>query len=328
LVASKKSTQTVRSRYRLHTYIIVVLLFSCIRKDFEVAYECGAPKKASKGLLLRNKVKSITERHCFPNGEAICTTISKTVDRNGNITGYHMHRLGSKYEYEYDEYNLLISEYRMSGDEIDRLKYSYNERGDLTQISGNGLNRNFKNFYDHRGRLIKQIEDYRNDSGENERTIMVKEWSSFDKVLSESTYTTREGEVNGVEFPISKKKYEYNDYLQLTRELHTVGERIMKDISYYYYEDGGLWEYVEFDLSKANQETESGRKFESIQTRILYSEKGHVIEEYRFLSDPCMSLDNHFLFEYANHENGLPEKAQVFEDDKLAFYITYEYEFW
>jgi hypothetical protein len=64
------------------------------------------------------------------------------------------------------------------------------------------------------------------------------------------------------------------------------------------------------------------------QTRIEYAENGLIREEYMFVSDPCMSLENHFLFRYFYDERGLRTRADVYEEGDLSFQITYEYEFW
>jgi YD repeat-containing protein len=309
-------------------FLPFLLCLACTRFDSNIVYSDVSQVNAEQEVLVRNSVKSITEKHCFPNQEGYCTVISQTVDRNGNITGYHMHRMGSRYEYEYDEYNRLISEYRISGDNIERIEYVYNDRGDLIEIIGKGFHKTYRNFYDHRARLIKQIEDYVNYKGEEVRTIVVKDWSSSDELLKESSYTTCDGDHVNTRFPMHTKRIEYNKAGQPITEIQMEGNRVVNDIQYNYRDNGALWASIQFDLSDSGYVTESGFKMDNKQTRIEYAENGLIREEYMFVSDPCMSLENHFLFRYFYDERGLRTRADVYEEGDLSFQITYEYEFW
>ena len=62
-------------------------------------------------------------------------------------------------------------------------------------------------------------------------------------------------------------------------------------------------------------------------TTFSYNKNGSIKEEYTYLLDPCMGLNNHFTLKYVYHDNGLVKKIDVYEEGNLAFIMTYEYDF-
>lgn len=312
---------------KFNILLVWIFILQCSCNDWSSKNALQILDKSFQDNLVRNNVKTILEKHCFPNQEGSCTVISQDVDRMGNICGYHMHRMGTRYEYKYDEQSRLQAEYAISGEEIDSTEYVYNERGDLLEIIGKGFRKTYQNFYDYRGRLVKQIEKDVNGEGEEVMTTVVKDWSSSDELLEESSYTNCEGDHTKTEFLIQSKKMEYNQSGQPTREIYMEDGKTVKDTRYSYRENGTLFETVEVDYSFAIRVTESGQQVENEPSWIRYTENGLVIEEYTYVSDPCMSLENYFLFKYFYDENGLRTLADVFEDGELSFQITYQYEY-
>ncbi len=327
-----KRTLPLKVLGRLPTYIIVVLFISCVRQDFEIADELVTPEKATKEVLVRNKVESVTERHCFQNADNSCTVIDQKYDRRGNMIEYGMHRMGSRYGFDYDENDHLIARFILNDTNGYGTTYTYDEKGDLVGEIGSNWKINRRYYYDSQGREIKHIENSDESSGSTIRKTVTKKWTDFDKILSEMTYTFLEGQNLDSPEPIQRKKYEYDLAHNLIGEIHLEDSVITKRIEYTYDSQNRLREYYQDDLAGAKRMTESGYKGGlkngKLETRISYLENGLVDQEYFYLSDPCMGLENHFLFVYSYKENGLREKAEVFEDGKLAFYISYEYEFW
>lgn len=81
-------------------------------------------------------------------------------------------------------------------------------------------------------------------------------------------------------------------------------------------------------LKILNSSREDKEKITALIERCKYNSEGQLIEHYKYFSDPCMGFDNHFLYIYTYHDNGLIANAEAFENGKqLAFTIEYEYDF-
>lgn len=67
---------------------------------------------------------------------------------------------------------------------------------------------------------------------------------------------------------------------------------------------------------------------DAIVERFSYNDQSQVTELYTYFVDPCIGLDNHYLYKYVYLDNGLLSGAEVFEGDALAFSIEFSYEYY
>ncbi|MEM6687770.1 MAG: hypothetical protein AAF617_18480, partial [Bacteroidota bacterium] len=76
-------------------------------------YQSHAQVENTKDAILKNKVKTIVEKYCFTSS---CSGVTKTYDLKGNNIEWDMYRIGSKYQYLYDQKNRKIAELRVDKD--------------------------------------------------------------------------------------------------------------------------------------------------------------------------------------------------------------------
>ncbi|WP_430411833.1 hypothetical protein [Kordia sp.] len=253
----------------------------------------------NKEAIVKNKVKSSVERHCFYNSSESCTTFFKSFDKRGNVTEWNMGRLGGFSKYQYNDKNQKIASFwihKSDTSKIDTLLFTYDS---LNEIIFDGRDR-FKNLYDAKDRLIKHISINSNNK-------------------SDTPYTTF-------------KSYEHDFYNNLTNEIHYENNEVVNSICYEYDSKLRLIQKKEYDTKyivfRNKEYAEYKKPIEYFLTKITYDAKGRIKEKYDYHSDPCMSLDDHFTFKYFYKPNGLLRKATVFKKDKLKFTITYEYTFY
>ncbi len=287
-----------------------------------------------KTLIVKNKVKSSFEKHCFSGSNSSCTTIWEKYDGKGNPIEWNMGRLGSFYRNIYDKKNNKIFTLwvdKIDSTKIDTIAYVYDKSNELIQ---DGLD-TFENFYNQKQQLIKQISESININENIVRETKNIHWTSFDKLKTEIT-TTRIIEVKKKtdlhKLRVYYKKYVYDVDNNLSKETHFQNDTLTNIIFYNYDSSNRLVKKREENISRI--EMINSMKFgkrediSELITKISYHDNGFIKEKYTYFSDPCMGLDNHFLYKHFYLENGLLKSADVYEKGYLVFTISYEYEYY
>lgn len=287
-----------------------------------------------KNLIVKNKVKSSFEKHCFINSNSSCTSIFEKYDRKGNIIEWDMGRLGTRYKRVYNTKNqkvLTLWIDKIDPTQVDSIRYAYDKNNQLIKDQ----EKEFENFYNKKQQLIKQINKSQNSEKNNVLETRTIGWTTFDKMESE-TITTEIVEVSKKttyqKLETYYKKYDYNQNNNLIKEIHYINDTIVNTIVYTYDTLNRLVEKREKDVSRIkniNRMKFGNRKdIDELITKITYNKNGSIKEKYTYFSDPCMSLDNHFLYKHVYKKNGLLERADAYENNTLVFTISYEYEYY
>lgn len=320
MLLTKHNSNNIKTS--ITTFILIVItqsIFAQIAND--------------KSQIVTNKVKSLFEKHCFTNSNSSCTSIWEKFDKQGNSIEWNMGRLGSIYKNLYDKNNRKILESwvdKLDSTKVNSTSYTYDVNNQLVQKG----KETFKNFYNAKKQLIKQLIESQNIEQNIVRKTKTIKWTAFDKIDTEIVKT----EIIEIKKPteynkqrINKKKYEYDENTNLIKEIHTNDGKIVNTILYKYDSLNRLIEKREKDIKQiklVNRMKFGNRKdFTEFTTKISYYKNGLIKEKYTYFSDPCMSLDNHFLYKLFYFDNGLLKRADVY-DDKLAFTISYSYEFY
>lgn len=287
-----------------------------------------------KALIFKNKVKSSFEKHCFIRSNASCTAISEKYDRKGNSIEWNMGRLGTIYKSVYDPkdnkiFTLWVDKADVS--KIDTIAFVYDKQQQLIQDG----TRRFKNFYNHKQQLIKQVSEEFNMYKNIVRETRNIHWTSFDKIKTD-VITTVIIEVNKKtdidKLSVASKKYIYDDNHNLSKEIHFKNEVVTNTLFYKYDSSNRLIKKREKNISKIKRinKMKFGNREDitELTTNITYHKNGSIKEKYTYFSDPCMSLDNHYLYKHFYFKNGLLKNADVYDKDHLVFTISYEYEYY
>ncbi len=286
-----------------------------------------------KDVIVENKVKSSFEKHCFLDSNSSCTAIWEKYDRRGNSIEWNMGRLGTIYRNIYDKKNNKIFTLwvdKTDSTQIDSIPYVYDKNNQLIQ----GRENRYKNLYNHKHQLVKQLSESQNNEKNIVRKTKTIDWTSFDKVkteiikteIIETTKQTKYGKLK-----VYCKEYEYDKNNNLSKETHYKDDVVTNTIIYNYDPLNRLVEKRERNISRI--ESLNRRKFgnrediSELITKISYHKNGSIKEKYTYFGDPCMNLDNHFLYKHFYLENGLLERADVSEKNNLVFTISYEYEY-
>ena len=310
---------------KTQTYILILLVFTQT-----ITAQIGNDKT----IIVKNKVKSSFEKHCFSGSNSGCTAIWEKYDEKGNSIEWNMGRLGSIYRNIYDRKNNKIFTLwvdKTDSTKIDTIAYVYDKRNKIIQ---EGLD-TFENFYNQKQQLIKQVSESININENIVRKTKNIHWTSFDKIKTEIT-TVKILEVKKKtdldKLRVYYKKYIYDDDNNLSKETHFHNDTLTNTIFYNYDSSNRLVKKREKDISRI--ETINSMKFgnrediSELITKISYDDNGFIKEKYTYFSDPCMSLDNHFLYKHFYLENGLLKSVDVYEKDYLVFTISYEYEYY
>lgn len=246
--------------------------------------------------IANNKVKTITKKDFDNNSEEGCNTITTTYDRNGNIIIWNWERIGSFFEYEYDEKNRKIAMIRKSkydSTDVHIMKTTYDKLDNIVSDYSN----KFQNFYDEKNRLIKSVT--LDKEGILSETFKIYKYDALDNLIKEVHYQDSEVE--------NTILYEYDTFCRLIEKREYDTERIE------------FWneEYAQYK-----------KPITYFLTNISYDEKGKIKEKYDYFSDPCESMDDHFTFKYVYKPNDLLQKVDVFAKEKLVFSISFEYTFY
>ncbi|MEN7547263.1 hypothetical protein AAG747_05050 [Rapidithrix thailandica] len=287
-----------------------------------------------KDLIVKNNVKSSLERHCFLNTNGSCTTIYEKFDKNGNSIEWNMGRLGIIYRNVFDENDnkiMMLWVGKSDTTQIDTIQYKYDKHNELIQ---QGITE-FENTYDKTGHLIKIVTQSKNIERNIVKTTITRTWTIFGKIDTETNST----EILEVakktkcdKFSKARVDYQYDRNQNLTMATYFQADTISKTISYKYDSTNRLIEKIEDDPERADRVNKMGfgnrDEIKLFKTTIQYNPKGQIDELYTYFSDPCMGLDNHFLYKHYYKSNGLLDYADVYENGKLVFTIKYAYEYY
>lgn len=273
---------------KIHFLFIITMLFTCSLNAQFLEYS---------EVLAKNKVKSETKKMYFNNKKESCSTTHTTYDRKGNCIKWDFKRIGSYFEYEYDEKNRVIATIRKSksdSTDVYVMKKEYDEHGNISYNHPNA----FRNFYDENNRLIKSV------------------------MLEEDSLTN------------FYKTFEYDVYDNLIEETHYEKGEMTNLICYEYDAQLRLVVEKEFDESRIrffNEEYANYENFQPIEylsTKITYDAKGRVKEKYQYYSDPCLSLEGHYTFKKYYKSNDLLKKTEIFFKNRRIMTMHYTYTFY
>ncbi|KAB1160516.1 hypothetical protein F7018_01175 [Tenacibaculum aiptasiae] len=288
----------------------------------------------NKNLILKNKVKESFEIHCFSGSNSSCTSITEKYDRKGNSIEWNMGRLGMIRRNIYNKNNYkILTLYidKLDSTKIDSIPYIFDKNNQLTQEGEN----KFENFYNSKKQLIKQI----TKNHDNKKKIIQKTktiaWTSFEKVKKETIETLLFETTKPTKYKkldISYVEYEYDKKKNLIKEIHYKNNVIINTIIYTYDSSNRLIEKREKDIQEIellNDIKFSKREdINELITKISYNKNGSIKSKYTYFSDPCMGLDDHYLYKHFYLKNGLLKKADVYKKSDLIFTITYQYEYY
>jgi len=250
----------------------------------------------TKKTIINTKVKTITKKEFDNNSNEGCNTIITTYDRRGNIIKWNWERIGSFFEYEYDEKGREIAMLRRSksdSTDVYVMKTTYDKYGSITSDDSN----KFQNFYDEKNRLIKSV-------------------TLDDKDILTDTFKTY--------------TYDIND--QVVKEVHYKKNNIENTILYEYDTSCRLVERREFNKSRLafrNEEYAAYKKpISYFLTNIKYDEKGRIKEKYQYYSDPCESMDDHYTFKNFYKSNDLLDKTEMFFRGRRISTTEYSYTYY
>lgn len=249
----------------------------------------------TKETIARNKVKTITEKEFDNNSNEGCNTYFTTYDRNGNLIKWNWQRIGSFFEYEYDEKDREVAMIRKSkydSTDVHIMRTTYDKHDNITSDYSN----KFKNFYDKKNRLIKSV-------------------TLDDEDVLSNTFKT----------------YKYNTDGNLIKEVHYENNTIENTILNTYDTSCRLVERREYNKSRIefrNKEYAAYKKpIPYFLTNISYDEKGRIKEKYQYYSDPCESMDDHYLYKNFYTSNDLLEKTELFFRGRRVSTTRYTYTF-
>ncbi|PTX58708.1 hypothetical protein C8N46_11216 [Kordia periserrulae] len=257
-------------------------------------YSLSAQVSEYTEVLVKNKVKSVTEKMYYNNKKESCSTTHTTYDNKGNCIKWDFERIDSYFEYEYDEKNRCIATIRTSksdSTDVYVIKKEYDEHGNVSYNHPDA----FRNFYDEKNRLVKSV------------------------MLDEDSLTN------------FYKTFEYDVYDNLIEETHYEKGEMANLICYEYDAQLRLVAEKEFDESRIrffNDEYANFQPIEYLSTKIMYDAKGRVKEKYQYYSDPCLSLEGHYTFKKFYKSNGLAYKTDMFFKDRRILTIRYTYTFY
>ncbi|MBW1294984.1 hypothetical protein [Aquimarina litoralis] len=294
----------------------------------------SAQVENEKDMIIKNKVKESIEKHCFAGSNSSCTAIWETYDRRGNAIEWNMGRLGTRYKMVYDKKDRKIFTIwidKIDTTKIDSFPHIYDTNNQLIK-SGKDT---FRNFYNSKQQLIKQL----SEDQQADETIVCKtktfDWTPFGKLkrkiteteIIDSTKPSEYGEVT-----VYRTEYEYDGNHNVFKEVYYNEDVIKNTIRYTYDTSNRLIEKREknsFRIEMINHRKYGNRSdISELITRISYYKNGAIKEKYTYFSDPCMSLDNHYLYKHYYLNNGLLERADAYEKGDLVYSISYEYEYY
>lgn len=250
----------------------------------------------NKDIIVKNKVKTITEKEFDNNSNDGCNTTITKYDRNGYTIRWSWKRIGSFFEYEYDENGREIAMIRRSksdSTDVHIMRTTYDKHDNITSDYSN----KFENFYDEENRLVKSV------------------LLDDNNVLIDTF-----------------KTYEYDINNQIVKEVHYEKNKVENTILNAYDTSCRLVERREFNKSRiAFRNKEYAAYMNPISyflTNIRYDEKGRIKEKYQYYSDPCESMDDHYTFKNYYKSNDLLEKTKMFFRGRRILTTEYVYTYY
>lgn len=300
-------------------------------------YFSHAQVENTKEAIVKNKVKTSIEKHCFTGSSGSCTVIYEAYDRRGNMIEWDMGRLGTRYKYSYDNKDRKIATIwvnKIDSTKVDTIYFSHDIHNEIVSEKNNPYpynSKNHKNYYDQKNRLIKRISKSKNHENDSIMKTHIFEWTPFDKIKSEKSFISKLEQEKDTLYP-TLTTYEYDTYENLTKEIYYKDNKVVNTICYDYDASLRLIQKKEFDedqIKSLNEYKYGGREdIDVLLTTFSYDSKGRIKEKYTYFSDPCMSLDDHFTYKHFYKRNGLLDRVEVFKEGKLRFTISYEYSFY
>lgn len=288
-------------------------------------------------VLVKNGVKQVRERHCFPHSDGTCRAIWTAYDRRGNMTEWNMGRLGTRYLHTYDDRNNMTCTIwvdKWDSTDVDSFPKTY-DRFDNVVMEFNGNDTlHYQHEYDNNGRLRNTKQGFFDGDSNWVSKNTTWHWTTFDSLYQKITTivtTPYGGDTSSSTLEQLSVVNELNDEKMLIKSTSYKGIFPYRIVTYRYDDQGRLIEKQDVDsarMARANRRKEAPREdIDAFVTRIQYNEAGQIAEKYAYTSDPCMSLDNHYRFVHHYHDHGLLDYVDVFETKRLVFTIKYEYEF-
>jgi hypothetical protein len=118
----------------------------------------------------------------------------------------------------------------------------------------------------------------------------------------------------------------------LEKAVYSQGDYVFRTINYQYDDQNRLIEEIKYDPGLARKYNSMNYGFrgdiKNFVTTIKYNSIGQIDEKYTYYRDTCSNLDDHFLFKIYYLQNGLIDYFDAFDNDKVAFVVRYEYEYY
>jgi YD repeat-containing protein len=323
--------------------IAELLAISCVNAPNKALTQTNEPDPTKietgnpRSLIVKNKVKSSTETLCFINSEGSCSAYYEEYDKRGNVTLCHLSRMGTVYKYVFNENDNCIMEIWDSGpEERDIISRFYNSNNQLIkEIYPSSSPTIYQYDYNADGYLTTVISETENSDG---NTVVEK----VDNILNSLGKPTRqittteilgdEGQDRFKKHYMELEEYGYDKNGNLISIIYYAADTIAKKVQYKYDELDRLVEKIEVDPQRSQYSNPLRGKDTArtgyFKTTIKYAADGRIDEFYSYFSDPCMGLENHFLYKYNYLPNGLIDHLDVYEEGVLAFTEKYEYTFY
>ncbi|WP_412985520.1 hypothetical protein [Pontimicrobium sp. IMCC45349] len=301
-----------------------VLLFVFL----SVSFIGFAQEENSQKVIANNKVKEAFIKYSNNSSSSSCRSIVKKYDKKGNEIEFNMQRLGSIYKTVYNDQNDKILHLRIEKNDttkVDSLFYAYDKFHQLILVNGE----KFENTYNDNNQLIRQANVVIGDNGFIYKKTIEKSWTPFNQIKTDLETLEKIKEVDGrtaySNLKLTCKEYQYDSEENLISEVHYVDDIAMKSILFEY---DSLNRLVEKKVKETVRTFDNTEYIEEFTTKLSYNRNGKISKKYNYFSDPCMSVEGHFLFKHQYHSNGLLRKVQAFEGNNLVFVITYKYEYY
>jgi YD repeat-containing protein len=290
-----------------------------------------------RGFIVKNKVRSCTETICFIGSEGSCSGYYEEYDTRGNVTLSHLRRMGTANKYVYDENDNCIMDIWDSGpDDRDTVRHVFDHNNQLIEEiypSTSGIT--FKYEYNDEGRLVRTVSESENSEGNTVVETVDKILNSLGKPTRQVTTTEipgAEGQDKFKKHYLELEEYGYDSNGNLISIIYYSADTVAKKVTFKYDQQNRLVEKIEVDPERAKysnplKDKDSGNNG-YFKTSIEYASDGRIATLYSYFSDPCMNMENHFLYKYNYLPNGLIEHLDVYEEGVLAYTKKFEYAFY
>jgi hypothetical protein len=291
-----------------------------------------------RSIIQKNKVKSSSQTFCITFSEGSCEGYDKKYDRKGNLIFWDMQRLGSYTRFIYDEKDrkiMTIWVNKLDSTKVDTSFIEYDNNNEIKKEIFDSDTTLYQNTYDNNGNLIKTISISKNPDGKYIEKTTVKTWTSFNKIASivtDNKYHIRPFPLVKGHQGLIKGIFKYDKMQNLEKAVYSQGDYVFRTINYQYDDQNRLIEEIKYDPGLALKYNSMNYGFrgdiKNFVTTIKYNSIGQIDEKYTYYRDTCSNLDDHFLFKIYYLQNGLIDYFDAFDNDKVAFVVRYEYEYY